>query len=205
MLSPVMERPPLKGLKSINVGKDTDFVENYKFIEDNKEEIIKKVKDSSTLKVGDIITEKKLQEVFHMLPDQVIPFGEYVGIGMLALIKGNGQEKLTDLPIIPIFYNPSDKIKDDEIIKTITENNKKLESKMNLSIKPNLNPILVEGEVAQDATTGRYFVGDGKTPLTELKPRDDIMIRKYCESAKIARVICGYPGIGKSWLNKTPI
>lgn len=57
---------------------------------------------------------------------------------------------------------------------------------MNLSIKPNLNPILVEGEVAQDATTGRYFVGDGKTPLTELKPRDDIMIRKYCESAKIA-------------------
>lgn len=160
------------------------------------------VKDSSTLKVGDIITEKKLQEVFHMLPDQVIPFGEYVGIGMLALIKGNGQEKLTDLPIIPIFYNPSDKIKNDGIIETVTENNKKLESKMNLSIKPNLNPILVEGEVVQDATTGRYFVGDGKTPLVELKPRDDIMIQKYCESAKIARVICGYPGIGKSWLNK---
>lgn len=87
------------------------------------------VKDSSTLKVGDIITEKKLQEVFHMLPDQVIPFGEYVGIGMLALIKGNGQEKLTDLPIIPIFYNPSDKIKNDGIIETVTENNKKLSQK----------------------------------------------------------------------------
>lgn len=46
MLSPVMERPPLKGLKPINVGKDTDFVENYKFIEDNKEEIIKKIKEN---------------------------------------------------------------------------------------------------------------------------------------------------------------
>lgn len=75
------------------------------------------IKDSSTLKVGDIITEKKLQEVFHMLPDQIIPFGEYVGIGLLALAKGNGQEQLMNLPIIPIFYSPSDEVKNDKLKK----------------------------------------------------------------------------------------
>ena len=39
-------KTPLKDLEPINVGNDTDFVETYKFVEDNKEEIIKRVKEN---------------------------------------------------------------------------------------------------------------------------------------------------------------
>ena len=139
------------------------------------------VKDSSTLKVGDIITEKKLQEVFHMLPDQVIPFGEYVGIGLLALAKGNGQEQLMNLHIIPIFYNPSDEVKIDKLIKEEAENNKELKSKLAISTDelkflekyPDYIPAL--GEYFYFRNAKNLFIGNGVTPLKDIIP----IIRLY--------------------------
>lgn len=139
------------------------------------------IKDSSTLKVGDIITEKKLQEVFHMLPDQIIPFGEYVGIGLLALAKGNGQEQLMNLPIIPIFYNPSDEVKIDKLIKEEAENNKELKSKLTISTDelkflekaPDYIPAL--GEYFYFRNTKKLFIGNGVTPLKDIIP----IIRLY--------------------------
>lgn len=133
------------------------------------------VKDASTLKVGDIITKKKLQEVFHMLPDQVIPFGDYVGIGLLALAKGNGQTDLMNLPIIPIFYAPTDTLENAEIIKTVTENNKKLKSKLTITANelgylnkdPDYVPAIGEYFVINNK---KLFIGNGTTPIKDIIP-----------------------------------
>lgn len=63
------------------------------------------------------------------------------------------------------------------------------------------NTILAEGELLKELESGRFYVGDGKTPISELKNKTDSkIVREFCRCHKMARVICGYPGIGKSWL-----
>lgn len=68
-------------------------------------------------------------------------------------------------------------------------------------IKFGPNTILAEGELLKELESGRFYVGDGETPISELKKKtDSVIVREFCRQHKIARVICGYPGIGKSWL-----